>query len=731
MKRNIRIPGATIAAFLLAVLACNLSPSSPVPGGTPAASQTAAPPTFTPPAGAHPGAFAQYPDIAVTLPAAFAGGYSLPVDLAQVEGADAYEMSASQRAALSAAGFFVQPPTPGQFREFYQAYESVRYETVPVFATTDAVYHVYHLIFDKMLRDLERDYFIADLKTLTTTMIAASHEQFQQLQGSGLEDQARRNVAFFAVAGQLLGLPDPVPAEAADLVSAELALINAAGGFNFSPIWDRPDLADDKKLREDYSQYVPRGHYTKSEELKQYFKAMMWYGRMTFRLRDAFETQRALLATQALRTTAAADGTPAVALWHNIYDPTTFIVGKADDLSFTEYGALSDSVFGAGAPPSAFADGTKVALFLEAAKALPAPQVNSMWVWIWEDKTDATKGFRLMGQRFTLDEYVLGQMMWRNVGTLDKPRGIVSALDFFAALGSEESLSLLRAAGADQYENFDKQMTKVRGEISSLQMDSWTQSLYYNWLYSLQPLISVKDGRFPAFMQTQAWTRKDLHTALGSWTELKHDTILYAKQVMAEMGGGGSPEPPHGYVEPNPEAYARLRALAMMTESGLSGRNLLSETTKGNLDNLIDLLAFMQSVSEKELAGQALTDEEYWRIQYFGGALESFTLAAADREGDRSFRDLSDQKAALVADVATVLDETGAPLALEEAVGQPTLIVVVLPDSPYRLAIGAVFTYYEFTVAPGDRMTDEAWQALVAAGTNPPAPDWTSLFIVS
>jgi hypothetical protein len=731
MNKKILAVGSLVFLLTAAALACNLLPASPTfAAATTAAGGTPAQATFTPPANAHLGAFAQYPAITVTLPASFAGGYTLPVDLAQVDGAAAYDMSAAQRSALSANGFYVKPPVPGQYREFYQAYESIRYDTTPVFATTDAVFHVYHLIFDKMLRDLERDSFTAALKTLTGTMIAASHQQYQQLQGSALEEPARRNVAFFAVAGQLLGLPDPVPAEAADLVSAELALINAAGGFQVSPIWDRADLTDDKKLREDYSQYIPRGHYTKSEELKQYFKAMMWYGRMTFRLRDTFETRRALLATLAIRTAAAPDGTAAETLWQNIYEPTTFIVGKADDLSFTEYGALSDSVFGANAPAAAFADDAKLAQFLEAAKALPAPQVNSMWVWIWEDKTDATKGFRLMGQRFTLDEYVFGQMMWRNVGTLDKPRGMVSALDFFASLGSEESLSLLRDTGADQFENFDKQMTKVRGEVAALQMDSWTQSLYYAWLYSFQPLIAVKDARFPAFMQTQAWTRKDLHTALASWTELKHDTILYAKQVMAEMGGGGSPEPPHGYVEPDPEAYARLRALALMTKSGLSGRNLLSETTGGNLDNLIDMLAFLQSISEKELAGQALTNEEYWRIQYFGGALESFTLAAADREGDTSFRDLSDQKAALVADVATGLDENGAPVALEEGVGQPTLIVVVLPNAPYRLAIGVVFTYYEFTVAPSNRMTDEAWQALVEAGTNPPAPGWTSLFII-
>jgi hypothetical protein len=229
-------------------------------------------------------------------------------------------------------------------------------------------------------------------------------------------------------------------------------------------------------------------------------------------------------------------------------------------------------------------------------------------------------------------------------------------------------------------------------------------------------------------MQTEAWNRKDLQTALGSWTELKHDTILYAKQVMAEMGGGAPEQPPHGYVEPNPEAYARLLALAQMTHDGLQARDLLSDLTRTNLENLISQLQFLKDISERELAGGAITDDEYLHILYWGGILEQFTLAAADSTGDMS-RDLSDQKAALVADVATGADQTGSIVALEEGDGQPTKIYVVLPDSPWRIATGAVYSYYEFTVPSSKRMTDEAWQALVEAGTNPNQPEWTQLFI--
>lgn len=736
-----RSPLLFVSSILLIVsMACNLfaattstpQPSQPGETQSPSAPPTASGPVPTPPGNAYAPAFASFQPVAVNLPSKFNGGdYTLPVDLGKVQFAGEIKLSDTQRQLLTKNGFVVTTPKPGEYREFYQIYEQNRYEgdLRPLFVTTDSIYHVYHLIFDKMLRDLERDSFIAILSDLTSSMLKASYQQYGDLKGTPLEEPARRNVAYFAVAAQLLGLPDIVPAEVTDLVNAEVALINAAGGTKVSPIWDRPDLPEEKKLIEDYSQYIPRGHYTRSESLKRYFRTMMWYGRLTFRLRDDFETQRALLMTQTLRTAKATNGSSALTLWQNIYEPTIFIVGKADDLSFFEYGALMDAVFGANADPKSFSDQAKFAAFMEGAKTLPPPQVNSMWVWISEDKEQATKGFRFMGQRFTLDAYVFGQVIWRNVGTFEKPRGLPKALDFFAAQGSTEAYNILKEMGENQYPNYDTQLAKVQKQISTLQTDSWTQNLYWSWLYSLQPLTAPKDARYPAFMQTQAWTRKDLHTALGSWTELKHDTILYAKQVMAEMGGGGDEKPPLSYVEPNPEAYARLLALATMTRDGLQQRSLFSDVTKGNLENLISELQFLQHISEAEMNGAEITTDDYWHMFHWGGTLEMFTLAAADTDPGGGRPILEDQKAALVADVATGIATDGSLAALEEAIGQPTTIFVILPGQPARVATGAVYSYYEFPVPVSDRMTDEQWQAMIEAGKNPSAPDWTKLFI--
>ena len=55
---------------------------------------------------------------------------------------------------------------------------------------------------------------------------------------------------------------------------------------------------------------------------------------------------------------------------------------------------------------------------------------------------------------------------------------------------------------------------------------------------------------------------------------------------------------------------------------------------------------------------------------------------------------------------------------------------MVVPNEPWHIAVGAVYSYYEFVVTPDQRMTDETWRALIEAGNAPAAPDWTSLFIV-
>jgi hypothetical protein len=737
-------PTVAMVVLIVAILACNAPP--PTPTSSPETALSPTPPLaqataipFTPPPNVRGRGFAAYPKISASLPAVY-HGYALPVNLAAMGNYSQFTFSQAQQDLLAHNGFVV---APANWLEFFQVYEDTRYKELPVFVTTDSVYHIYHLLFDKMLRDLEREQFAPDIAALTRACASSAQALYAQVKGTDMEKIALRVWAYFVVADNLINEDATIPPDVADLVKAELGLIESHAGLQGSPLFSQdcpqgcspcdpnppPTCLDKPCMCEDYSQYVPRGHYTRSELLKRYFCAMMWYGRINLRLQQPDETRMALLITNILRNTTV-DGQPAADVWARVYDPTVFIVGKADDLGFHEYGALWDSVYGAGAQPSDIADEARLNTFIAAARQLPPPQVNSMWVYIWEDKAQVTQGFRVMGQRFTLDAYIFGQLIWRNVGQAGQERWLPKGLDVMAALGSEEAYALLDQMGETAYIHYPEQMAKVHGEVSALQLDSWTQNLYWNWLYTLRPLLDPKGPQYPAFMQTPAWARKDIHTSLGSWTELKHDTILYAKQVMAEMGGGGAEEePPHGWVEPNPEAYARLLALTRMTHQGLEGRGLLTDNTGANLSRLDNLLTFLLDVAQRELAGQPLSLEDYSRIKYYGGELEAMTLAAADpEEGEGTPFFSEDEQAALVADVAT--DPNGQ--ALEEATGRIFEIYVIVPDGRggVHVAKGGVFSYYEFpqSLAEG-RLTDEAWRAMLAAGSAPNQPEWTKSFI--
>ena len=731
-------PLFALAAILLVVLACGMPTPPPVtaPPVTVPLPTVVVTPISPPPEARGPG-FAAYNPIPVTLPQVYQG-YTLPVNLEEVRNAGDFPFTANQAALLTQNGFVV---VPAEWLEFFQVYEQNRYNDTPSFVTTDAVYHLYHLLFDKMLRDLERERFAPDIAALTRACVEEAQALYGQLRDTSMEPIARRVWAYFAVADNLINPDATVPAEVADLVEGELALIEAHDGLFASPIFSTNcpqgcnpcDTNPPEPCRgqpcmcEDYSQYAPRGHYTRSEQLQRYFRTMMWYGRINMRLQYPDETRMALLITYILRN-ATVNGTPAADVWARVYEPTVFIVGKADDLGFHEYGALWDGVFGPSAGPESIADDGLLQTFIESARLLPPPQINSMWVYIWEDEDQVTQGFRFMGQRFTLDAYIFEQLVWREVGTPGNERWLPSGLDVMAAMGSDEAYAILDDMGETAYANYPEHMAQLREQIGALQMDSWTQNLYWNWLYALQPLLEPHGEQYPAFMRTQAWTRRDLHTALGSWTELKHDTILYAKQVMAEMGGAAPPEPSQGWVEPDPEAYARLLALTRMTYAGLESRGLLNDNTAANLSSLDDLLSFLLDVSQRELNGQPLTSEDYERIHYIGGTLEAMTLAAADpEEGEgRPYFDEEDQ-AALVADVAT--DPNGR--VLEEAIGRIFEIYVVIPDAAGNLQIarGGVFSYYEFPWPMSDRLTDEAWRGMLATGRAPEQPVWTASFV--
>jgi len=101
--------------------------------------------------------------------------------------------------------------SPGSELEFFTVYEKARYANEPIFVTSDALLHSYHLLFDKVLRTAETEQFIPLLKSLNAAMLAKSDEIYQQLAGSGWEADAVRLVPSLAWAAGCWTPPSRFP----------------------------------------------------------------------------------------------------------------------------------------------------------------------------------------------------------------------------------------------------------------------------------------------------------------------------------------------------------------------------------------------------------------------------------------------------------------------------------------------------------------------------------------
>lgn len=667
--------------------------------------------------------FAVYHEVPVDLEPRVAA-YRVSPDLSNVTNKDRFAFSGEALSLLSKNGFLV---TPSPMQEFFIIYEINRYDNTPNFITTDAMMHNYHLYFAHLLRTLEKDSLRPELYTLTKTMLQKSLEQYDLLKGTDWENAAKRNVAYFAVADRLLDTKSEIPSIVRSEVEAELQLISDHGKIAPSAVMNMGNPGADpvEILNEDYTQYIPRGHYTKSRDLKSYFQAMMWYGRMTFRASQEDETKSAALITRLLSSQKSYDS------WNSIYEPTSFFVGKSDDLGFIQYYQLLTNIYGNIPSLDKLSESTKQwDAFLSGLDELELPALNSMPIYneiIQPDREETVKGFRFMGQRFTPDASIFQRLIYREVkqNSEGEARMLPKGLDIPAAMGSETAYALLKEMGETDYIYYPENMTRLKKDIASLDTGIWTQNLYWTWMYTLKPLTEPKGEGYPSFMQNQAWTLKQLETWLGSWTELKHDTILYAKQVYAEMGGGEEPTDDRGYVEPNPLVYGRLASLTRMTIDGLSSRGLLAEDDRKSMEELESLALQLKTISEKELAQKPLTDEEYELIRSFGGQLEHFWLEALKDEGVDHRSAIVDNPAALIADVAT--DPNGQ--VLEEGTGYVSNIYAVVPvDGTLRIAKGAVYSYYEFPWPMEDRLTDEKWKGMLESGSVPEQPFWTKVY---
>ena len=666
---------------------------------------------------------------------------------------------------------------------FAEVFYRIFNDDLPVFVSADSVLHAWHFSYAHMLSELEQTHLALTLRGILDGMATELAKTPDSVRQGPLGESLKDADYFLAVARSLSSgfRADPVLGPDPHVARTLTAIANAEQyltppGF---------EMFGTNRLM-DFSQFNVRGYYTRSIDLGYYFKAFMWTARIDLRILETDPSPQSLreLGTAAVLSLLL-DASGQARSWTELDSLLSLFVGRTDAMTFAQLKPLLDAAgirslnsITSAAQLAALQQGIVnggLGLQLIPGDAYVSP--------FGPEQVQLPRAFVLTGQRFVPDGWTLANVTFdRILWPEDVPgmtvfgkvlRRVPSALDAaYAVLGNREigleiAQRMLAPRTAGNFRDgfpYAHNLEALAATFDRMNLSAWQDSIYTRWLYALRALsVPTTNSSFPEAMRTRAWTLRSLNTQLASYTELKHDTVLYAKQPYASSFVC---EYPAGFIEPVPEFWRRMREMAEETAAGLTnfpiagaiGIILLDELRSISVDlgqrhaarinfctNFAAVMATLEEMANKELRQEPFTPAETEFIRglmnrqdhgYLGPTFDGWypglyykdyalQTGTADENG-------SNKADALVADIFTAPPDLIDPVGgvLHEATGGVDMLLIAIDNGPDRMVYaGPVMSHYEFLV-PGPvlkRLTDSDWGFMTP---RPDRPDWTKGYLV-
>lgn len=676
-----------------------------------------------------------------------------------------------EESAIFKTNGFVVSPRLGSY-SFADAFYKVYIDDLPVYVSSDALLQAWHRTYVSVLAEVEGSFLAARFGLLLTNMISQIPTLHAEAAGTPLEQGVRDADYYLAVAKSLLtGTNDFGYLNQTEDIQKALDAVASVTPQWFVFFGRTP-------AQTDFSQYKPRGHYADSTYLQRYFRAMKWCALVDFRFGSSSDPQSLREFSTAATLTLALERSGFVDKWIAFDQTIRAFVGLPDCMNFVQ---LRDMLVAANfAPPY-----DKLAkIYDDFWKGdLGVQQIRSGYIYspVGLQQLKLPRSFATMPQRFVIDSWALSKVVYDSIiwdfnGAPEKvQRRVPSALDVaFSVMDNDNAVEEIAARIANPnvgYRDglpYQHNLAAVRQCVDAHEAGYWTNNMYTAWVGCLRALSSPTTGAtFPEAMQTRAFAMSSLNTQMASWTQLRHNTVLYAKQSSTAMTMCGYP---YGYVEPRPEFWRRFGAMAARTRDLLAalpdegmkvtaefeGRQFGYSTAqlKNNwfmyYQRFVAAAAKLQSIAEKEINHADLDASE---IDFLKNVIEQHSAYVSS--GGRTYsgwypelfyktlehnlpfslHEGSDLWDALVTDVHTDPRDEGSGdpgCILHEGVGNVNMAFIVVncrnDERPIMYA-GPVLSHFEFGTDPTTRLTDAQWKAMIKNGQQPPAPSWTKSFL--
>lgn len=630
-----------------------------------------------------------------------------------------YTLTSYERSLIETNGFMV---TERLKREsFGAAFTEIFHNDLPVFVSTDAILHAIHMSYDAILKDVEERILIAKLDSL----LAKLHTQLPALAVRYQAYPAMKQMLldvdlYITVPRKLLGnIVTPVFPENVTTVDSMMNFIAAEKPAYYSLFSSVPRNID-------FSQFTVRGHYTQSKELSRYFQAMMWLGRTEMYLiapvnslppQNDIDIQRQMI--DAVLVAEAAKLSNAYPMLEEMDSIIRFFVGESDNVTLPNIQTLMQAAKIDSA--SALLDMKVYTTFQDTLKqkSFAFQRILSQIIISDPSSPDSIQpasAFLLLGQRFVIDSYVTGNVVYDKIKFDQKKvwRALPSRYDILFSLGNNAAAQLLETELSTYH--YASNLAALRYLVDSYEPEFWQSTLYNNWLHSIRTLVPPTDRTaLPSFMQTAAWWQEKMNTQLASWAQLRHDNLLYAKQSYT---GGVICSFPESYVEPIPKFYEAIKTFAAVAAEKFQSFPWANSRIVYYWNHLKDVADTLKTISQKQLDRTPLDENEknfLRRMLYLNnicGPAYNGWYYRLFYTGEAEFlkNDL------VVADVHTCPTDAAGNFVgwvLHAGTGPVNLAVVTTEAADGRLIsyIGPVMSYYEYVSTNFKRLTDDEWKS--------------------
>ncbi|NLG18426.1 MAG: DUF3160 domain-containing protein [Fibrobacter sp.] len=638
----------------------------------------------------------------------------------------AFKLSDEQKAALRENGMVVimRPSTYGS--GFGGHYAEIYKKDLPVFFTTDALLDPLYKLYDEALKAVE----VTMLAPALSTVLTATLEKIQSYRSINSSTDPLWNTAlddaekYIYVASALLSgqNSNSVADYYLDLISAE-KLANV------------PDFFGTEDVAIDFSQFKPRGHYDCLEwetdcVLPRYFKAMMWLGRADCAFN--IDSLRHLRVFALIHSCMQLSGVMNEMV--KINQTISSFVGDMDGFSLeglTEVLSKRNMSI-----ESIITSDDSAKALLNVIKSSGGANQLILSQALWK-KPDASRPelpviAQISGQRFILDSYMLGRTVEWYVKGRNKP--MLEEVPF--SLGNNAASTVLASdvnkytVSQGDYKPYHARLGAARALFDKYPY--WDRNLYTLWLNGLRALSQPLPATVPLLMQSRSWQEKQMNTQLSSWAQLRHNTLLYAKQSYT---GGVICFYPDGYVEPYPQFY---RIIGEMV-------NRLADMVKNvsNYDFKFDAKVWkmvtdsLASMAELELQGKPLTEAH---IDFLNGMINE---KPHEMCGDPPFngwypllfKSWDDCRVArpCIADVHTIPPSEISPenMVLHAATGDASFIIIqaATANNCGTIYAGAVSSFYQHDEQPVLRLSDTEWITMLRKNDRDGIPEWFGKYI--